>query len=166
MRQLQIVFMFCLLSGCVAVWGSAYHVESEDASGGAIRYDHVVISERAIQVHANEICARYHSIAVVENQRYGVVVPGGSIDEISFSCKAPGIQPESRSATKMPSESSKAAEQSSGSGYLVNNDGDILTNFHVVDGCRSVNLRRGERTYSANVVALDQVSCLQNYRRA
>ena len=77
----------CLLSGCVAVWGSSYHVESEDSSGGAIRYDHVVMSERAALVHANEICAKYQKAAVVDNERYGVVLPGGSIDEISFSCR-------------------------------------------------------------------------------
>jgi hypothetical protein len=76
------------LSGCVAVWGGASHVESEDASGGAIRYDHVVISERAAFSQANGICGKYQKTAAVEQERYGVVLPGGSIDELSFSCKA------------------------------------------------------------------------------
>jgi clan AA aspartic protease (TIGR02281 family) len=45
------------------------------------------MSERAALVHANEICAKYQKAAVVDNERYGVVLPGGSIDEISFSCR-------------------------------------------------------------------------------
>jgi S1-C subfamily serine protease len=98
--------------------------------------------------------------AVIENERYGVVLPGGSIDEMSFSCRTPGAQPDSRSATKVPPKSSKSVEQSSGSGYLINNEGDVVTNFHVIDGCNLVKLRRGERTYPANVTALDQVNDL------
>ncbi len=42
MRQLKIVFMFCLLSGCVAS-GEAHIMWSLKRLGGAIRYDHVVI---------------------------------------------------------------------------------------------------------------------------
>ena len=94
MRRLVTVVVSCLLSGCVAVWGSPYHVESEDSSGGAIRYDHVIISERAVRVHANDMCAKYQKVAVVDNERFGVVLPGGSIDEISFSCRIPGFNPE------------------------------------------------------------------------
>ena len=89
MRQIRIAFICCILSGCVAVWGAAYHVESEDSSGGAIRYDHVVISERAALVHANEVCAKYQKTASIERESYGVIMPGGSIDEMSFSCHAP-----------------------------------------------------------------------------
>jgi hypothetical protein len=75
------------LGGCIAVWGGAYHVESEDSSGGVIRYDHVIIPARAVFAHANEVCAKYQKVAVADGERYGVVLPGGSIDEISFSCK-------------------------------------------------------------------------------
>lgn len=160
MRRLGLVLMPCLVSGCVAVWGGAYHVESEDASGGAIRYDHVVISERAVQVHANEICEKYNKVAVIYNEQYGVVIPGGSIDEISFSCKTPTPQPDGQPVAKAQLPQSSPAGRSSGSGYLVDNTGDILTNFHVVDGCSSIDLRQGEVESSAIVVAIDQVNDL------
>ncbi|PKU25115.1 hypothetical protein [Telmatospirillum siberiense] len=77
------------LSGCVAVWGGSYNVESEDANGGAIRYDHVVISARAVQVKAGEICAKYQKIAVIQVERGSVILPGGSVDEITFACVPP-----------------------------------------------------------------------------
>lgn len=96
MRQIIVAFISFLLSGCIAVWGGAYHVESEDSSGGAIRYDHVVISVRAVFVHANEICAKYQKVAVVERESYGVVLSGGSIDEMVFSCVVPSQQPDNQ----------------------------------------------------------------------
>jgi hypothetical protein len=53
-----------------------YHVEIEKhfywrrsgSLGGAIRYDHVVISQRAILVHANEIRAKYQKSAIIERE--------------------------------------------------------------------------------------------------
>ena len=87
MRSLSLFLVPFSLAGCVAAWGGAYHIESEDSSGGAIRFDHVVISERAILIHANEICSKYQKTTGVENRKFGVVLPGGSIDEISFSCR-------------------------------------------------------------------------------
>jgi hypothetical protein len=78
-----------LLSGCVAVWGGSYHIETEDASGGSIRYDHVLISERAVMAHANASCARFEKVAGVEQERYSVILPGGSVDEITYSCREP-----------------------------------------------------------------------------
>ena len=85
----RMVSACALLGGCVAVWGGAYHVEADDTSGSAIRFDHVLVSERAIVMHANESCSRYQKVAAVEQERFGVVLPGGSIDEISYSCRAP-----------------------------------------------------------------------------
>lgn len=77
------------LTGCVLVWGSPYHVESADRSGGAIRFDHVLISDRAVVLHASDLCSRYGKIAVVDYEKFGVVLPGGSIDEITYSCEKP-----------------------------------------------------------------------------
>jgi hypothetical protein len=78
-----------LLSGCAAVWGGSYHFETEDASGGSIRYDHVLISERAVVAHANESCSRFEKVAGVEQERSSVILPGGSVDEITYSCREP-----------------------------------------------------------------------------
>jgi len=129
MRQIGMAFVFCSLSGCIAVWGGAYHVESEDSSGGAIRYDHVVISERAVLVHANEICAKYQKAASIERESYGVVLPGGSIDEMSFSCQAPSQQTSvqtSNSDTADRSYSVSADQTVSGAIALQNDGGTFV----------------------------------------
>jgi hypothetical protein len=78
-----------LISGCVAAWGGPYHFETEDASGGSIRYDHVLITGRAVLAHASESCARFGKTVNVDQERYGVVLAGGSIDEITYSCHVP-----------------------------------------------------------------------------
>jgi S1-C subfamily serine protease/tetratricopeptide (TPR) repeat protein len=43
-----------------------------------------------------------------------------------------------------------------GSGFSVNLAGDIVTNQHVVDGCRTLRLRRGQATAPARLIAEDR----------
>lgn len=43
------------------------------------------------------------------------------------------------------------AGRSTGSGFLVNAGGGVLTNHHVVDGCRSIRVQRGDTFYPANL---------------
>jgi clan AA aspartic protease (TIGR02281 family) len=40
-----------------------------------------------VLVRAQEICRKYGKAAAIDSERYGVVLPGGSIDEMSFSCR-------------------------------------------------------------------------------
>jgi len=86
---LSLAIASCALAGCVALWGSAYHVESVSATGATIRYDAVLIDSRDVVAHANEICGQYQKVAVPKAQRLGVVIPGGSIAEITFACDTP-----------------------------------------------------------------------------
>lgn len=75
------------LAGCVAVWGSSWHVENENPSGVTIRYDAALINGQAVQGHAGEICAKYQKDAVLLDRRDGVILQGGSVSEVRFSCE-------------------------------------------------------------------------------
>lgn len=50
-------------------------------------------------------------------------------------------------------ESTRSAGKGSGSGFIVDNAGHILTNNHVVEKCASVEIADGDETYTAEVLA-------------
>ncbi|MCB1510699.1 MAG: trypsin-like peptidase domain-containing protein [Hyphomicrobiaceae bacterium] len=50
----------------------------------------------------------------------------------------------------------KTAERSTGSGYVIDGNGTILTNHHVIDGCSSLAAKAGGKTLPAEMVADDQ----------
>ena len=47
----------------------------------------------------------------------------------------------------------KISERFSGSGYALNAYGQIVTNYHVVEGCHSLSVRQDARTARADLVA-------------
>jgi len=63
-----------------------------------------------------------------------------------------GMAPQRRSARR-----SRGGEQlsSGGSGFIVNRSGDVLTDHHVVDGCRELHVMRNEKPVVATLVATD-----------
>lgn len=97
MRGAAIFALLVPVGGCVAVWGSSYHIEEQSADSVTIRYDAVLIDSGDVQAHANESCGRYQKVAVPIRQRLGVVIPGGSIAEIIFACDT---QADARSAQR------------------------------------------------------------------
>jgi S1-C subfamily serine protease len=55
-----------------------------------------------------------------------------------------------------PPPAPPSAEKSSGSGYAIDDVGDVVTDNHVVAGCQTLTLRRGERVVPAELVASDE----------
>jgi uncharacterized protein len=49
---------------------------------------------------------------------------------------------------------------SGGSGFIINRSGDVLTNHHVIDGCRELHVMRNEKPVVATLVATDPVDDL------
>jgi len=49
---------------------------------------------------------------------------------------------------------------SSGSGFLISEDGYLLTNFHVIEDAMNIVVRRGRESYPAALVKVDQVNDL------
>jgi serine protease Do len=45
--------------------------------------------------------------------------------------------------------------ESGGSGFVISEDGDIVTNYHVIDGATEVRIHLGDRDYPAEVVGTD-----------
>lgn len=62
-------------------------------------------------------------------------------------CHAGGFSIEG--ADPGPAQTVSYGGRSTGSGFVVNGQGDVLTNQHVVDGCRSIRVQHGERWYDA-----------------
>lgn len=53
-------------------------------------------------------------------------------------------------------QSPPAPEISSGSGFIVSENGDVLTNAHVVEGCKNAEVTVRDKTTTASIVARDQ----------
>jgi S1-C subfamily serine protease len=54
-----------------------------------------------------------------------------------------------------PTPAPSSAKQSTGSGYAIDDVGDVVTDNHVVAGCQTLTLRHGERVVPAELVASD-----------
>jgi hypothetical protein len=87
MKQLALCALALASAGCVAVWGSSWHVETETPSGVTVRYDAALVDAETVQGHVGEICAKYQKNAVFLDRRDGVILPGGSVSEARFSCE-------------------------------------------------------------------------------
>jgi len=67
-----------------------------------------------------------------------------------------GMATTRRSAGRLPGERAS----SGGSGFIVSRNGDVLTNHHVVDGCRELNVLHNGQPVAATLVAVDATADL------
>jgi S1-C subfamily serine protease len=80
---------------------------------------------------------------------------------LSLAAETGGARPSSAASHEEASSDAGETESSSGSGIVISEAGYILTNDHVIDGCRDVWVRRnGDIGRSASIVARDTTNDL------
>ena len=90
------------------------------------------------------------------------IYPDGRDDESVFK---DGIF---RYAQKRDPKPGKVVLASSGSGFAISQDGHVITNNHVIDGCQNVKIHRKSNTVSAKVLTFDprnDIALLKGYFR-
>ena len=89
LTNVSFLAMGCIiLSGCVTMWGSPTHVESEDSSGVVIKYDSIQVGVAAVDKLANESCGKYQKVAVSKSKKSADIIAGGSLMEATYTCAA------------------------------------------------------------------------------
>jgi serine protease Do len=59
-----------------------------------------------------------------------------------------------------PKDDDEHREQQSGTGFLISDDGYIVTNFHVIDGAEKIEVRHNKERFTARVVGKDPATDL------
>ena len=75
-------------------------------------------------------------------------------DEFQYAQNAPSTPPKPTDS-KPPQDDSQIVSASSGSGFAVSNDGYLVTNNHVIEGCQKVFVHRRGKKYETDIVAYD-----------
>lgn len=82
---LKMIVSIVCLTGCVAVWGGSYKIDSRSEDHISIHYDTTFIDMKDIQLVADKHCANYNKNAVVEKKSKS---PWG-LSTATFACKTP-----------------------------------------------------------------------------
>lgn len=84
-RTTLLIFIALALSGCVAVWGHAYNIESQDADSIIIKYDRHFASSGDVQNVAQASCARYGKDAASQGESTSI----WGLTTVPFACVKP-----------------------------------------------------------------------------
>ena len=75
-------------------------------------------------------------------------------DDFQYAQNSPSTPPKPTDSTPSQ-EDSQIVSASSGSGFAVSNDGYLVTNNHVIEGCQKVFVHRRGKKYETDIVAFD-----------
>lgn len=87
--RLEIVAIPLLLSGCVAVWGGSYQIESQTPEAIIVQYDTNFIDESDVQKLASEHCQTVHKTALLQAHDTNM----WNISTEKFLCQKPSSSP-------------------------------------------------------------------------
>ena len=87
--RLAIVALPMFLDGCVAVWGSAYQVESQTPDTMVIHYDTNFIDDSEIETLASHHCQTYGKTSLLQSHDKNM----WNLSTDNFLCKIPTPNP-------------------------------------------------------------------------
>ncbi len=67
-----------------------------------------------------------------------------------------GIKPSTEGKRNQPDPRAEKSQAKTGSGFAVTGSGDLLTNYHVIAGCKSLTVSLNRNTLAARIVAVDK----------
>ena len=70
------------------------------------------------------------------------------------------VEPEKKEPKKKKYDDEKLLEISSGTGFIINKDGHLITNNHVVEICKELKTKINGKVYKADILATDKVNDL------
>jgi serine protease Do len=92
------------------------------------------------------------------SRRYGSPFGGGDSDPFEFFFGQPPRG--NRDRRGQPRDDDEHKEQQSGTGFLISEDGYIITNNHVIDGADKIEVRHDKDRFTAKVVGRDAATDL------
>src|SRR5215472_7481275 len=92
------------------------------------------------------------------SRRYGSPFGGGDTDPFEFFFGQPPRG--NRDRRGQPRDDDEHKEQQSGTGFLISEDGYIVTNNHVIDGADKVEVRHEKERFTAKIVGRDPATDL------
>jgi S1-C subfamily serine protease len=134
MRLLAVLALSVLLSGCSSAASEHYRVEAVSLSGSVIPHDQGLAMGQVVASKADKLCTEFDREKTSANASPGTAA----------SCEG-----------NLLLVAGEEGEVHSGTGYLVDDYGHILTNAHVVDECRAITLISEGYRYKAMLVAID-----------
>jgi S1-C subfamily serine protease len=157
MKKLIIILASLILVGCLPNNVSYKSLQKEiSADGGHIRiYGNPSFSSANIKQAADFNCQRYSRIAVNFTQAHaGALFSGSEYSYWHYDC----VNPTTIAATKPSNETSKEKPRrgASGTAFFINNNGNIVTNNHVVEGCSGpIKVLYNRKDYQAKLISKD-----------
>ena len=139
-----------------------------ESTGVQIRYKKIIQTIYQITTFTSDIITaemtRYnYDKSIITKKSIYVNLNNGSYDLVTQNLFADGkkINPD-REITYNCDEYSgssagtQEASSSSGTAFFINNRGNLLTNNHVVDGCKSLSINYNNKEYDAQLIATDK----------
>ena len=105
---------------------------------------------------------------IKENQRYVVKLRFRMIDDMGIEWEKYAYEQNSKYLASLKKEEdsginvkdSEVVPASSGTGFFISKNGKLVTNHHVIEGCKDIKVFYNDNSYLANLLAVDKMNDL------